>query len=46
VETISGTVKASIPLVGGKMEKLAYNNFMEATAQEQDFSNRWLAGKA
>jgi hypothetical protein len=44
VETIDGVVKASLPLVGGKLEKLAYANFMDATAQEQDFSNRWLAG--
>jgi hypothetical protein len=45
VETIDGVVKASLPLVGGKLEKLAHGNFMEATAQEQDFSGRWLAGK-
>ena len=45
IESIDGQVKASLPLVGGKLEKLAYGNFMDATAQEQDFSNRWLAGK-
>ncbi len=45
IETIDGVVKASLPLVGGKLEKLAYGNFMDATAQEQDFSYRWLAGK-
>ncbi len=45
VESIDGRVKASLPLIGGKLEKLAYGNFMDATAQEQDFSNRWLAGK-
>ena len=45
VESVDGKVKASLPLVGGKLEKLAYGNFMEATAQEQDFSSRWLAGK-
>ncbi len=44
VETISGAAKASLPLVGGKLEKLAAGNFNESTAQEQDFSNRWLAG--
>jgi len=44
VEAITGVVKASLPLVGGKLEKLAYGNFMDATSQEQDFSNRWLAG--
>ena len=44
VETIDGVVKASLPLVGGKLEKLAYANFMDATAQEQDFSSRWLTG--
>ena len=46
VETISGAAKASLPLVGGKLEKLAAGNFNESTAQEQDFSNRWLAGTA
>jgi hypothetical protein len=44
VETIAGTVKASVPLVGGKLEKLAYSNFIDSTAQEQDFADRWLAG--
>jgi hypothetical protein len=44
VEVISGVVKASLPLVGGKLEKLAHRNFMDSTAQEQDFSSRWLAG--
>ncbi len=46
VETIEGTLKASVPLVGGKLEKLAHSNFLEQTAQEQDFSTRWLAGDA
>ena len=45
VEFITGRIKASVPLVGGKLEKLGYSNFLEQTAQEQDFSNRWLAGK-
>ena len=44
VEAISGKAKASLPLVGGKLEKLAVSNFNDSTAQEQDFSNRWLAG--
>jgi len=44
VEVITGVVKASLPLIGGKLEKLAHGNFMESTAQEQDFSTRWLAG--
>jgi hypothetical protein len=46
VEAISGTAKASLPLVGGKLEKLAAGNFNDSTAQEQDFSDRWLAGTA
>lgn len=45
VEVITGRIKASVPLLGGKLEKLAYSNFVEQTAQEQDFSNRWIAGK-
>ena len=45
VEMITGRIKASVPLLGGKLEKLGYNNFVEQTAQEQDFSNRWIAGK-
>jgi hypothetical protein len=45
VELITGRIKASVPLVGGKLEKLGYNNFVEQTAQEQDFGNRWLAGE-
>jgi hypothetical protein len=45
VETITGRIKASVPLLGGKLEKLGYSNFVEQTAQEQDFSNRWIAGK-
>ena len=45
VETIEGVLKASVPLVGGKLEKLAHSNFLESTAQEQDFSARWLAGQ-
>ncbi len=44
VETIEGAAKASLPLVGGKLEKLAAGNFTESTVQEQDFSTRWLAG--
>jgi Protein of unknown function (DUF2505) len=46
VEAISGVAKASLPLVGGKLEKLAAGNFNDSTAQEQDFSTRWLAGTA
>ena len=45
VEMITGRIKASVPLLGGKLEKLGYSNFVEQTAQEQDFSNRWIAGK-
>ncbi len=45
VEAIAGTVKASVPLIGGKLEKLAGSNFNDSTAQEQDFSSRWLAGQ-
>ena len=44
VEAIAGTAKASLPLVGGRLEKLAAGNFNDSTAQEQDFSTRWLAG--
>ncbi len=45
-EVIQGTLKASVPLVGGKIEKLAYSNFLEQTAQEQEFADRWIAGSA
>jgi hypothetical protein len=45
LETITGTAKASLPLIGGKLEKLAAGNFNDSTAQEQDFSTRWLAGE-
>lgn len=45
IEVITGRIKASIPLLGGKLEKLGYSNFVAQTTQERDFSSRWIAGK-
>ena len=35
VETITGRIKASVPLVGGKLEKLGYSNFLEQTGRKR-----------
>lgn len=38
-------VKASVPLIGGKLEKLVVELFTEGLAKEQAVGSAWLAGE-
>lgn len=44
VETVSGDVKVSIPLVGGKLEKMIGDLFASALRAEERVGRAWLAG--
>ncbi|WP_426566045.1 DUF2505 domain-containing protein [Angustibacter sp. McL0619] len=41
-ERVDGDLKASIPLVGGKVEKAAEPAIRSAIAKEQEIGNEWL----
>jgi hypothetical protein len=43
VETIEGRAKASVPLVGGKLEKFVVDNTLDTLAREHAFGREWLA---
>ncbi|MGZ4438130.1 MAG: DUF2505 domain-containing protein [Nocardioides sp.] len=43
-ETVEGDVKVSIPLVGGKLEKLIGEMLVAALRKEQKVGRAWLAG--
>jgi len=43
-QDIEATVKVSIPLVGGKLEKLAVDSGEKLLADEAEFTNEELAG--
>ncbi len=43
VEHIAGTIKANVPLVGGKLEKLVYQGVDENIGHELEFNRTWLA---
>ena len=41
----SGRVKASIPLIGGKVEEFARDQLLRFTAREEELAAAWLARK-
>jgi uncharacterized protein YndB with AHSA1/START domain len=43
VEIIRGTIKASVPLVGGKLEKVAAEGVQHNLESELEFNRKWLA---
>jgi hypothetical protein len=43
VEDVEGDLKASVPLVGGKIEKAVAPSIRGAVAKEQEVGARWLA---
>lgn len=45
VQLFEGQVKASVPVVGGKLESFALNNLSRELARAQDFTAARLAGK-
>lgn len=45
VLTIKGLLKASIPLVGGKIEQALHQGLTEAAKIEERVGNDWLAGR-
>lgn len=44
VESLEGQVKVSVPLLGGRLEKLVVEHITDLLAAEHDHLNRWLAG--
>ena len=44
--TIAGDLKASIPLLGGRVEKAAAPAVVEAIRAEERTGQRWLADRA
>lgn len=44
VESLEGRVKVSVPLLGGKLEKLVVEHLTDLLVAEHDHLNRWLAG--
>ncbi|WP_051426122.1 DUF2505 domain-containing protein [Jiangella gansuensis] len=45
VVTIKATVKASLPLVGGKIEQAVHQGLTEAAKIEEQVGRDWLAGR-
>ncbi|SEE25948.1 DUF2505 domain-containing protein [Jiangella alba] len=45
VLTIKALLKASVPLVGGKIEQAVHQGLMHAVKVEERVGNDWLAGK-
>ena len=43
-ETLAGDLKASVPLVGGKLEKAAEPAFMAGIRKEHEVGKEWLGG--
>jgi Protein of unknown function (DUF2505) len=43
VTTIDGKIRASVPFVGGKIEKAVYEGLMEAAKREQQVGQDWLS---
>ncbi|MFP5335550.1 MAG: DUF2505 domain-containing protein [Actinomycetes bacterium] len=43
-ETLAGDLKASVPIIGGKLEKAAEPAFMAAIRTEHRVGREWLAG--
>lgn len=44
--TINGTLKANIPLFGGKIEQAVNQGLMEAAKIEEKVGREWLAGRS
>jgi hypothetical protein len=44
VEDVDGDLKASVPFIGGKVEKAVGPPLRAAIAKEQEIGTRWLAG--
>lgn len=44
VATVSGTIKASIPLMGGKVESAVHDALMSAARREEEVGRVWLSG--
>ncbi|MFC5998584.1 DUF2505 domain-containing protein [Quadrisphaera sp. GCM10027208] len=45
VEVMTGELKASVPLVGGRLEQAAQPAFLAAIRKEQEVGTAWLAGE-
>ncbi|WP_129667413.1 DUF2505 domain-containing protein [Phytoactinopolyspora endophytica] len=43
--TISGTIKAAVPLFGGKIEEAVHQGLTEAAKIEEQVGRAWLAGE-
>lgn len=41
---VSGTIKASIPLIGGKVESAVHDALISAARREEEVGRQWLAG--
>lgn len=41
---VSGTIKASIPLIGGKVESAVHDALILAASREEEVGRQWLAG--
>ncbi len=44
LQTVEGDLKASVPLIGGSLEKAAQPAIMSAIRKEQQVGREWLAG--
>lgn len=44
VSHLSGTIKASIPLVGGRVESAVHDALLSAARREEEVGRQWLAG--
>ncbi len=44
LQTVDGELKASVPLIGGSLEKAAHPAIMSAIRKEQQVGREWLAG--
>lgn len=42
-ETIEGKAKASLPLIGGRLEKFVIDNTLDTLTREHTFAREWLA---
>jgi hypothetical protein len=45
LEVLAGDLKASVPLVGGKLERAAEPAFLAAVRKEHEVGRDWLAGR-
>lgn len=45
VTTVDAEIKASVPLVGGKVEDAVHGGLLEAAKREEEVGRAWLAGR-